>query len=91
LHDQASTREELLHSDALYPPGCGILEARLWCWSTDHISRPVEALLVLKDFVKPGGTIMAIEGDEAPRRTSLGISRPVQFHFSGLLKLRSQI
>jgi hypothetical protein len=34
---------------------------------------------------------LRVERDEAPRRTSLGISRPVQFRFSGLLKLRSQI
>jgi hypothetical protein len=34
---------------------------------------------------------LRVERDEAPRRASLGISRPVPFRFSGLLKLRSQI
>jgi SAM-dependent methyltransferase len=127
LQDQASTLEELLHSDTLYPPGCRILEAGCGvgaqtvplarnssqamitaveiseasvgearrkvaakgltniqvlqadifnlpfqpesfdhlfiCFVLEHLPQPVEALRVLKDFIKPGGTITAIEGD----------------------------
>jgi SAM-dependent methyltransferase len=33
------------------------------CFVLEHLSRPVEALRILKDFIKPGGTITAIEGD----------------------------
>jgi ubiquinone/menaquinone biosynthesis C-methylase UbiE len=127
LQDQASTLEELLHSDTHFPPGCRILEAGcgvgaqtvplarnnphalitavdisetsagearrrvaaagltnvqvlqgdifhlpfqpgsfdhlFLCFVLEHLSRPVEALRILKDFIKPGGTITAIEGD----------------------------
>lgn len=127
LQDQATTLEELLHSDTHFPQGCRILEAGcgvgaqtvplarnslqamitavdisdasaaqarrsvaaagltnvrvlqgdifnlpfqpesfdhlFLCFVLEHLSRPVEALRILKDFVKPGGTITAIEGD----------------------------
>jgi len=127
LQDQASTLEELLHSDTHFPSGCRILEAGCGvgaqtvplarnspqatitaveiseasaaqarrkvaaegltnvqilqgdifnlpfqkesfdhlfiCFVLEHLSRPVEALRILKDFIKPGGTITAIEGD----------------------------
>jgi ubiquinone/menaquinone biosynthesis C-methylase UbiE len=127
LQDQASTLEELLHSDTHFPPGSRILEAGCGvgaqtvplarnsphslitavdiseasagearrrvaaagltnvqvlqgdifnlpfqkgsfdhlfiCFVLEHLSRPVEALSILMDFVKPGGTITAIEGD----------------------------
>ncbi|MFZ2472265.1 MAG: methyltransferase domain-containing protein [Methanothrix sp.] len=127
LQDQATTLEELLHSDTHFPQGCRILEAGCGvgaqtvplarnspqtmitavdiseasaaqarrkvaaegltnvrvlqgdifnlpfqpgsfdhlfvCFVLEHLSRPVEALRILKDFVKPGGTITAIEGD----------------------------
>lgn len=33
------------------------------CFVLEHLPRPVEALRVLKDFIRPGGTITAIEGD----------------------------
>jgi SAM-dependent methyltransferase len=33
------------------------------CFVLEHLSRPVEVLRILKDFIKPGGTITAIEGD----------------------------
>jgi SAM-dependent methyltransferase len=33
------------------------------CFVLEHLPRPVEALLVLKDFIRPGGTITVIEGD----------------------------
>ncbi|MFZ3048444.1 MAG: class I SAM-dependent methyltransferase, partial [Desulfatirhabdiaceae bacterium] len=33
------------------------------CFVLEHISKPVEALTVLKKFIKPGGTITVIEGD----------------------------
>ena len=33
------------------------------CFVLEHLSHPVEALSILKDFIKPGGTITAIKGD----------------------------
>lgn len=127
LQDQASTLEELLHSDTHFPPGSRILEAGCGvgaqtvplarnspqamitavdisetsagdarrrvvteglanvqvlqgdifnlpfqpesfdhlfiCFVLEHLPHPVEALRILMDFVKPGGTITAIEGD----------------------------
>ncbi len=33
------------------------------CFVLEHLSRPVEALRILKDLIKPGGTITVIEGD----------------------------
>lgn len=33
------------------------------CFVLEHLPRPVEALYVLKDFIRPGGTITVIEGD----------------------------
>ena len=33
------------------------------CFVLEHLPRPVEALMILKEFIKPGGTITAIEGD----------------------------
>ncbi len=33
------------------------------CFVLEHLPKPVEALIVLKKFVKPGGTITVIEGD----------------------------
>jgi SAM-dependent methyltransferase len=33
------------------------------CFVLEHLPHPVEALRILMDFVKPGGTITAIEGD----------------------------
>jgi len=33
------------------------------CFVLEHLPRPVEALFILKEYVKPGGTITAIEGD----------------------------
>ncbi len=127
LQDQASTLEELLHSDTHFPPGSRILEAGCGvgaqtvplarnspqaiitavdiseasasearrrvaaqdlanvqvlqgdifnlpfqpesfdhlfiCFVLEHLSRPVEVLRILMNFVKPGGTITAIEGD----------------------------
>ncbi len=33
------------------------------CFVLEHLSRPVEALRILMDFIKPGGSITAIEGD----------------------------
>jgi SAM-dependent methyltransferase len=127
LQDQATTLEELLHTDTHFPPGTRILEAGCGvgaqtvplarnspqamitavdiseasageaqrrvaaqglanvqvlqgdifslpfqtesfdhlfiCFVLEHLSHPVEALRILMDFVKPGGTITAIEGD----------------------------
>jgi len=33
------------------------------CFVLEHLPNPVEALATLKNFIKPGGTITAIEGD----------------------------
>jgi SAM-dependent methyltransferase len=33
------------------------------CFVLEHLSQPVEALAILKDALKPGGTITVIEGD----------------------------
>jgi len=33
------------------------------CFVLEHLPNPVEALSVLKKFIKPGGTITVIEGD----------------------------
>lgn len=33
------------------------------CFVLEHLARPVEALHILKDHLKPGGTITVIEGD----------------------------
>ena len=33
------------------------------CFVLEHLSRPVEALRILKGLIKPGGTITVIEGD----------------------------
>jgi SAM-dependent methyltransferase len=127
LQDQASTLEELLHSDTSYPSGSLVLEAgcgvgaqtlplaknspqaeivaveisrasallarenvdhadllnvriiqgdifRLpfreasfdhlfLCFVLEHLPRPLEALLALKKFIRPGGSITVIEGD----------------------------
>jgi len=127
LQDQASTLEELLHSDTIFPPGSLILEAGCGvgaqtlplarnspgamiaaveisgvsaheakrradeaglfnvqviqgdifhlpfrkrsfdhlfvCFVLEHLPHPVEALRILKEFVKPGGCITVIEGD----------------------------
>lgn len=127
LQDQASTLEELLHSDTIFPSGSLILEAGCGvgaqtlplarnspgamiaaveisgvsaheakrradeaglfnvqviqgdifhlpfrkrsfdhlfvCFVLEHLPHPVEALRILKEFVKPGGCITVIEGD----------------------------
>ena len=127
LQDQASTLEELLHSDTAYPAGSRVLEAGCGvgaqtvtlarnspqaaitsvdiseasvaearrrvaaaglsnvvfqcadifnlpfeprsfdhlfvCFVLEHLRRPVEALRVLKNLIKDGGTITVIEGD----------------------------
>ena len=33
------------------------------CFVLEHLPRPMEALIALKDFIRPGGTITVIEGD----------------------------
>jgi ubiquinone/menaquinone biosynthesis C-methylase UbiE len=33
------------------------------CFVLEHLPRPVEALSILKEFIRPGGSITAIEGD----------------------------
>jgi hypothetical protein len=33
------------------------------CFVLEHLSRPVDALVALRDLVRPGGTVTVIEGD----------------------------
>jgi len=33
------------------------------CFVLEHLSRPVDALVTLREFVRPGGTVTVIEGD----------------------------
>jgi SAM-dependent methyltransferase len=127
LQDQASTLDELLHADTVFPAGSRVLEAGCGvgaqtiilarnspdaiitsvdisesslsaakqkiaaagfknvhfqqadifnlkfepnsfdhvfvCFVLEHLARPLAALEALKQFLKPGGTIVAIEGD----------------------------
>jgi len=41
----------------------GSFEHVFVCFVLEHLSRPVEALLILKELIRPGGTITVIEGD----------------------------
>lgn len=45
------------------PFGQGSFDHIFVCFVLEHLSRPVEALHVLKDLLKEGGTITVIEGD----------------------------
>jgi len=44
-------------------PLCGIFRSYFVCFVLEHLSRPVEALNALKDYLREGGTITVIEGD----------------------------
>jgi len=48
------------------------------CFVLEHLSRPVEALCILMDFVKPGGTITAIEGIMVLHTSILTALRPTK-------------
>lgn len=41
----------------------GSFDHVLVCFVLEHLSRPLEALVALRQMLKPGGTIVAIEGD----------------------------
>jgi ubiquinone/menaquinone biosynthesis C-methylase UbiE len=45
------------------PFGMDFFDHIFVCFVLEHLSRPVEALQVLKNHLKPGGTITVIEGD----------------------------
>ena len=44
-----------------FPPGS--FDHVFVCFVLEHLSRPLEALSILKNLLKPGGTITVIEGD----------------------------
>lgn len=45
------------------PFGAKSFDHLFTCFVLEHLSRPVEALQVLKDLLRPGGTMTVIEGD----------------------------
>ena len=45
------------------PFGAGSFDHVFVCFLLEHLSRPVEALVILERLLKPGGTITVIEGD----------------------------
>lgn len=54
----------LLHADIFNQPfEPGSFDHVFVCFVLEHLPRPLEALRVLKDFIRPGGTITVIEGD----------------------------
>jgi ubiquinone/menaquinone biosynthesis C-methylase UbiE len=58
------TNVELRQADLFELPFApGSFDHVFVCFVLEHLSRPLEALRVLKGLVKPGGTITVIEGD----------------------------
>jgi Methyltransferase domain len=55
LQDQAGTLVDLLHSESF--------DHVFVCFVLEHLSRPVEALVILNRLLRPGGTMTVIEGD----------------------------
>lgn len=45
------------------PENFGIFDHIFVCFVLEHLSKPIEALQILKKHLKPGGTITTIEGD----------------------------
>jgi SAM-dependent methyltransferase len=55
---------EFLEADLFALPfGPAAFDHVFVCFVLEHLSRPVDALVTLRDFVRPGGTITVIEGD----------------------------
>jgi SAM-dependent methyltransferase len=55
---------EFVHADMLSLPfGGGSFDHVFVCFVLEHLARPVEALAILKDLLRPGGTMTVIEGD----------------------------
>jgi SAM-dependent methyltransferase len=58
------TNVQFLHSDIFALPfNCESFDHVFVCFVLEHLSRPVDALKILSNLLKPGGTIMVIEGD----------------------------
>jgi ubiquinone/menaquinone biosynthesis C-methylase UbiE len=45
------------------PFGAGSFDHVFICFVLEHLARPVEALMLLKELIRPAGTITVIEGD----------------------------
>jgi len=58
------THVEFQQADIFDPPfGPESFDHVFVCFVLEHLSRPVEALRILKGLIKPGGTVTVIEGD----------------------------
>jgi SAM-dependent methyltransferase len=58
------TNVEFRHADIFdLPFGAESFDCVFVCFVLEHLSRPVEALAVLRGLLRPGGTITVIEGD----------------------------
>ncbi len=58
------TNVQVLQADIFNLPfEPGSFDHLFLCFVLEHLPQPVEALRILMDFVKPGGTITVIEGD----------------------------
>ena len=55
---------ELVEADLFHLPfDAGAFDHVFVCFVLEHLARPVEALISLKEVLRPGGTITVIEGD----------------------------
>lgn len=58
------THVEFQQADIFDPPfGPESFDHVFVCFVLEHLSQPVEALRILKELIKPGGTVTVIEGD----------------------------
>ena len=58
------TNVELMQADIFALPfGPGSFDHAFVCFVLEHLSRPVAALAILRELLRPGGTITVIEGD----------------------------
>jgi SAM-dependent methyltransferase len=74
------------------PFGAGSFDHVFVCFVLEHLTRPVEALAVLRGLLRPGGTITVIEGDHgsayfhpdsAAARTAIGCQIELQKRAGG--------
>jgi len=62
--EEALANVRLLQADIFHLPFREASFDHLFvCFVLEHLPRPVEALITLKKFIKPGGSITVIEGD----------------------------